>query len=76
MSISRSATTPQLAFDTIHPDEMDCSACLALQAVRYDAGLGSGASVSVLTDKGAYYRLERFVRLCRRLGLKHRLTKQ
>lgn len=65
----------RVAFGTIHPDETGRSACRALlQTVRYYAGLGIRFN-RVLTDNGACYRSERFERLCRRLGLKHRLTK-
>lgn len=65
----------RVAFGTIHPDETGRSACRALlQAVRYYAGLGIRFK-RILTDNGPCYHSARFQRLCRRLGLKHRLTK-
>lgn len=65
----------RVAFGTIQPDETGRSACRALlQTVRYYAGLGIRFQ-RVLTDNGPCYHSARFQRLCRRLGLTHRLTK-
>ena len=65
----------RIAFGSVHPDETGSSACSALlKAIRYYQGLGIRFR-QVLTDNGAPYRSNRFKRLCRRLGLKHRTTR-
>lgn len=65
----------RIAFSSIHEDETGKSACQALMnAVRYYAGLQIRFK-RVLTDNGPCYQSDRFKRLCRRLGLKHKRTK-
>jgi len=60
---------------TLYPDECAASAWRALfAAVRYFRSLGV-AIRRLLTDNGSCYRSAAFARACRRLGLRHRLTR-
>jgi transposase InsO family protein len=65
----------RVATAEIFPDEKKESAIAALlNTVAYFAGLGVTID-RVMTDNGGCYRSKAFARACRRLGIKHIMTK-